>query len=273
MIQFETHSPVVRAEFTTSRTRLIGISVSAYLHKGVVIDTAFPDVRQEFREWLAAARPIGVAVTHHHEDHAGNVNSVLKLGLPVWLAPETHQALRAVGPIGFYRHFTFRAMRSLTREVVPFDVSPLVAIETPGHSSDHHVFWDPEDEILFAGDLFLGVKVRVSHHDEDPRALVASLRACAALGPRMMFCAHRGSVREPVAALLSKAEWLAHAIGEVDRLIDAGWSDAAIRRAVFGREDVSRYFSFGDYSRENLVYAIRATRGDGTHLARGATLG
>ncbi len=260
MIHLETHGPVVRAEFTTSRTRLIGISVSAYLHKGVVIDTAFPDVRQEFRDWVKATRAGGVAVTHQHEDHAGNVNSVLKLGLPVWLAADTHAALRAVGPIGFYRHFTFRAMRSLTREVVPFDPSPIVPIATPGHSSDHHVFWDADDEILFAGDLFLGIKVRVAHANEDPRALVRSLRACAALRPRMMFCAHRGLVEEPTAALSAKADWLAQLIDECDRLIDAGWGDAAIRNAVFGREDVSRYFSFGDYSRGNLVYAIRSTR-------------
>ena len=259
-MHLETHGPVTRAEFSTSRTRLIGISVSAYLHKGVVIDSAFPDVRQEFRDWLVDSRAVGVAITHQHEDHAGNVNSALKLGLPVWLAPESQRALETVGPIGFYRHFTFRAMRSLTRAVVPFDPSPIVPIATPGHSSDHHAFWDPDDEILFAGDLFLGLKVRVAHHNEEPRALVKSLRSCAALKPRMMFCAHRGNVAEPAAVLSAKAAWLEHTIGEVDRLVDAGWSDGAIRNAVFGREDVSHYFSFGDYSRGNLVHAIRVTR-------------
>ncbi|MBI3790924.1 MAG: MBL fold metallo-hydrolase [Gemmatimonadetes bacterium] len=260
MIRLEPHGPVVRAEFSTARTRLIGITVSCYLHKGVVVDTAFPDVRHWYRDWLTASRAVGVMVTHHHEDHAGNVNSVAKLGLPAWIAPATMARIRDVEPIGFYRHFTWRQMRSLTREVMPFDPAPLVPIATPGHAHDHHVLWDPLEEILFAGDLFLGVKVRVAHADEDPRALVASLRACARLRPRMLFCAHRGNVPEPVAALSAKADWLEHTIGEVDRLADAGWTDAAIQRAVLGREDVTGYFSFGDYSRVNLVKAIRATR-------------
>ena len=260
MLRLEQHGPVVRAEFFTARTRLIGISVSCYLHKGVVVDTAFPDVRAEFRGWLSASRPIGVVVTHQHEDHAGNVNSVAKLGVPAWIAPETFAALARVKPIGLYRRFAFQSMRSLTRSVEPFDGGALQAVATPGHSSDHHVAWDPEEEILFAGDLFLGSKVRVAHANEDPRALVRSLRAMAALRPRLMFCAHRGMVPEPSAALSSKADWLEHTIGEVDRLLDAGWTKAATARAVLGRGDRAAYFSFGDYSQANLVTAIRDSR-------------
>jgi glyoxylase-like metal-dependent hydrolase (beta-lactamase superfamily II) len=151
-------------------------------------------------------------------------------------------------------------MRSLTRDITPFDPAPLVPIATPGHVSDHHVFWDPQEEILFAGDLFLGVKVRVAHPNEDPRGLVRSLRACAELRPRLMFCAHRGNVAEPAAVLSAKADWLEHTIGEVDRLFDAGWHESAIRRAVLGREEVTDYFSFGDYSRASLIKAIQGTR-------------
>lgn len=260
MLQLERQGPVVRAEFSTARTRLIGITVSCYLHDGIVVDTAFPDVRQPFRAWLGDVRATGVMVTHHHEDHAGNVNSVAKLGLPAWIAPATLAELRDVAPIGFYRHFTWRAMRSLTREVRPLDPPPFEPIATPGHAADHHVFWDPREEVVFAGDLFLGVKVRVAHADEDPRALVRSLRLVAARRPRLLCCAHRGFVPEPAAVLSAKADWLEHTIGETDRLIDAGWADDAIQRAVLGREHVSGYFSFGDYSRLNLVRAIRRTR-------------
>ena len=263
MIRLESHGPVVRAEFSTPRTRLIGITVSCYLHRGVLVDTAFPDVRRELREWVQRAGVRGAMVTHQHEDHAGNVNTLAKLGVPVWLAPETLQLLRAVAPIGFYRQFTWQPMRSLTREVTPFDPAPLEVIATPGHSSDHHALWDPSEEILFTGDLFLGVKVRVSHPRERPRALVTSLRQMAALRPRMMFCAHRGLVAEPTAALSAKADWLERTIGEIDRLVDAGWADGAIRRAVLGREEVSAYFSFGDYSRSNLVRTVRASRSEG----------
>ena len=260
MIRLEQHGPVTRAEFTTGRTRLVGISVSCYLVDGVVVDTAFPDVRRDVRGWLDECQPRGVFVTHHHEDHAGIVNSVAKRALPAWIAPETLAALRNVEPIGFYRQFTWAQMRVLTREVVPFDPAPLIPIHLPGHSTDHHVAWHPERETLFSGDLFLGVKVRVAHANEQPRVLVQSLRTAAALRPRLMFDAHRGLVAEPVAALSSKADWLEHTIAEIDRLGEAGWSEAAIRRAVLGRDDTTDYFSFGDYSRANFVRSVQQTR-------------
>ena len=260
MLRLEDHGPVTRAEFTTARSRLVGISASCFLVDGVVVDTAFPDVRRDFRTWLDECRPAGVLITHQHEDHAGNLNSVAKRGLPAWVAPETLAALRDVKPIGFYRHFTFAQMRVLTRDVVPFDPAPLVPMHLPGHSSDHHVAWHPEREILFSGDLFLGIKVRVAHASEEPRVLVRSLRTAAALRPRQLFDAHRGLVPDPVAALSSKADWLEHTVGEIDRLHDAGWTEAAIRRAVLGRDATTDYFSFGDYSRANFVTSVLATR-------------
>ena len=260
MIRLESHGPVTRAECTTMRTRLVGISVSCYLVDGVVVDTAFPGVRRDFRDWLDTCKPRGVFVTHLHEDHAGNVNSVAKRGLPAWIAPGTLAALRLVTPIGFYRRFTWSEMRSLTRDVVPFDPAPIVPVHMPGHSDDHHVAWHPEREIMFGGDLFLGVKVRVAHANEKPRLLVRGLRAAAALRPRQFFCAHRGLVPDPVAALSAKADWLEHTVGEIDRLTDAGWTEAAIRHAVLGRDATADYFSFGDYSRVNFVKAVRAER-------------
>ena len=129
MIRLEQHGPVTRATFTTPRTRLVGIAVSCYLVDGVVVDTAFPDVRRDFRAWLDECRPRGILLSHHHEDHAGNMNSVAKRALPAWVAPDTLHALRHVKKIGFYRHFTWAEMRVLTRDIIPFDPAPLVPID------------------------------------------------------------------------------------------------------------------------------------------------
>lgn len=260
MLQFETHGPVTRVEMSTPRTRLVGISVSMYLMDGVLIDTGFPDVRRDVGAWLDQVTPRGAIVTHLHEDHAGNVNSIAKRGIPVTIAGETLAALRDVEPIGFYRHFTWSAMRPLRYEIAAFDPAPFEFVHLPGHSSDHHVVWHPANRIMFGGDLYLGVKVRVSHPDEQVRVLVDSLRTAAALEPEFFFDGHRGLVADPVAKLNAKADWLEQTIGEIDRLSDAGWNDAAIRRAVLGREEATGYFSFGDYSRANFVRTVRATR-------------
>jgi glyoxylase-like metal-dependent hydrolase (beta-lactamase superfamily II) len=231
----------------------------------VLVDTAIPAaagaVARLLDERRAGGRPLrGALVTHAHEDHAGNVELLAGRGVPLAMGAGTLAAVRAVGRVGLYRRATWGVMRPLVTPHDAFDPAPLQLLPAPGHAPDHHVVWDPETETLFGGDLFLGVKVRVAHAYEDPRALAASLRAAAALRPRRLFDAHRGPVPDAPAALAAKLAWLEDTIGAIDRLVDRGWEDRAVRRAVLGREEPTGYFSAGDYSRLNFVRAVRRTR-------------
>jgi len=254
-----THGPVVQAEFSTWRSRAVGYGVSCYLTRGMVVDTAFPSVAGEFLRWLRATRPDGVIVTHAHEDHAGNLDQVVRAGVPLHAAPETMAAVRAMPRPGPYRLWTWGVPRGLPAAPISFRPAGLVLIQAPGHSPDHHVVWDAEREHLFGGDLFVGVRIRVARPDEDPRAAVRSLRAAAALRPRVLFDAHRGAMHHPVPSLLAKAAWLEETIGAVDRRLAEGWSDRATAREVLGAEQITGYLSLGDMTRLNFVRALRRT--------------
>lgn len=260
MITITRHGDVTRLRMSSWRSRLVGYDVSAYLVRGALVDTGFPAVGRELEQALDGLRPDGVLVTHEHEDHAGNVARLARRGLPVGAAPETVDALRAVPPIGFYRRYTWGAMTPLDHApLAPFDHDALRLVPTPGHSPDHHVVWDAERGTLFGGDLFLGVRVRVAHPGEEPRRLVASLRAAAALSPERLFDAHRGLIPNPAALLAAKADWLEETIAAIDCRTAEGWSDDAIRREVLGAEGMIGYFSMGNYSKTNFVRAVRRT--------------
>jgi glyoxylase-like metal-dependent hydrolase (beta-lactamase superfamily II) len=146
---------------------------------------------------------------------------------------------------------------ALAAAITAFDPSPLECIHTPGHSTDHQIVWDPETRTLFSGDLWLGVRARVLHATEDPYVLLESLRRASALRPARMFDAHRGFVDRPTEALSAKIRWLGDTLGEVQRRVTEGWSDRAIVRRVLGGEEVAAVVSAGDYSRRNLVRAVR----------------
>ena len=134
-------------------------------------------------------RPDGAIVTHYHEDHAGNVELVASRGVPMWIAPATLAKLRAPDAIFWYRRWCWGAQPPLASPVAPFAHPSLEMIHTPGHSGEHHVVWDAERETVFGADLFLGVKVRVTHPwpREDVRAQIASLRAVIALQAEALF--------------------------------------------------------------------------------------
>jgi glyoxylase-like metal-dependent hydrolase (beta-lactamase superfamily II) len=262
MVRIESYGDVTRVAMTSWRGRSVGYDVSAYLTRDVLVDTGFPHVAADFARFLDVTRIRGVIVTHWHEDHAGNVALAAARGLPLAISPQTLVQLggSAAASIPFYRRFVWGIAPPVRSAVLPFDSGALHIIHTPGHTADHHVVWDEERATLFSGDLFLGVKVRATFPDEDPRQLAGTLRRVAALRPERMFDAHRGPVPDPTNALLAKAEWLDDVITRIDAKIDAGWSDRAIRRHLLGRESAVRVISGGEYSKLTFVRSCRRTR-------------
>ena len=258
--RYGTSTDVMRVRMSTAGGRASGYEVSAYVTRGVLIDTGCPALAEAVGAWAHGAPLRGVLLTHAHEDHAGNVDRMVALGLPICvLAAATLAAIASPEPVGLYRRVVWGTPRAVpdAARAAPFGEPALQLIHTPGHAADHHVIWDEARATLFSGDLFLGVRVREVRPEEDPRALAASLRRVLALAPEVMYCAHRGPVTDPIPSLVRKAEWLAEMIGRMESLIRAGWSDRAVSREVLGREGTTNYVSGGDLSRANFVRAVR----------------
>jgi glyoxylase-like metal-dependent hydrolase (beta-lactamase superfamily II) len=280
MLRVERHGDVTRLVLASRASRLVGYDVSAYLVDTpagrVLVDTGPPAAWRDLAAYLVAAAgaPLaravaGAAVTHQHEDHAGNAARLVEAGVPVAMSDATRAAVRRVPPPGLYRDFTWGRMRPVPDDARRCDPAPLRLVPTPGHSPDHHAVWDAERGTLFGGDLFIGVKVRVAHPGEDLRALARSLRAAAALGPARFFDAHRGLVPDAAGALGAKAAWVEDTVARVEALLARGWPERRVRAAVLGREQWAGYASGGHYSRLNFVRAVRA--GGGAAAGQGST--
>ncbi|MBC7673097.1 MAG: MBL fold metallo-hydrolase [Polaromonas sp.] len=247
---------VMRLAMSGWRGRAVGYEVSAYLLDGVLVDSGFPGARRALLGAVKALAPRGAVITHWHEDHSGNAPALARLGLPLLMHPQCEATLRARPRIGAYRRFVWGRTEPFREGVTVFDVAPLEVVATPGHTADHLVVWDAERRIVASGDLFLGVKVRVAHLHESPLGLVRSLRAIAALEPRILLDAHRGVVENATAMLRAKVAWLEDTMGEVHALAASGYSERAIQRRVLGREPLVGLVSVGEYSKRSLVRAI-----------------
>jgi glyoxylase-like metal-dependent hydrolase (beta-lactamase superfamily II) len=247
---------IVRLELSSWRGRAVGYEVSAYLLHGVLVDSGFPGVRDEFLDAVRSLSPRGVVVTHWHEDHAGNVPGLAALGLPISMHGRCEAMLRSRPAIRLYRRVVWGQTARLSLPLVPFDAAPLEIIETPGHTEDHLVVWDAERRVLASGDLFLGVKVRVAHLHESPRDLLRSLRTVAALEPRILLDPHRGVVENATALLHAKIDWMEETIGQIRTLAAEGCGEREIQRRVLGPEAFVGWVSFGEYSKRSLVKAV-----------------
>jgi glyoxylase-like metal-dependent hydrolase (beta-lactamase superfamily II) len=255
---------VRRLRMRSWRGALVGYDVSAYLVGDVLVDTGFPRARRGFLAAVEGLRPRGVVVTHWHEDHAGNTDALAARGVPMRMHADCETLLRERPDIRFYRRAVWGWTERLRARLEAFDLSPLSLMETPGHSPDHVIAWDADRRILVSGDLFLGVKVRVAHEeDESPRALVASLRRAAALEPRLLLDAHRGPVGDAAVQLRAKADWNEEIIGRIEALDAEGATPAEIVRRLFGGDSLVGLVSGGEYSRQGFVRAVLRERGSG----------
>lgn len=257
VIQLVEHGLVSEVVLSTAVSRAVGFRVSAFYYRGLVIDTGFPRMGKTFVSWLATVPVAGCIVTHFHEDHAGNLGLVTARGIPAIVSAETlrrHRALRRVPP---YRWVVWGHPHVSVRDPEPAD-HPFQLIPTPGHSGDHMAVYDPDARIVFSGDLFLGVKAVLAHADESPSGMVASLRTIVALNPKAVFDSHRGPLRDPVATLTSKADWLEGTIEAILRAGRAGQPAAMIVNELLGGEDRAALVSFGQVSKANFVQAVLA---------------
>jgi glyoxylase-like metal-dependent hydrolase (beta-lactamase superfamily II) len=252
----EVEPGVVRVRLRSWQGRVAGYEVSAYLLHGVLVDTGFPRARRALGTALDALRPRGAIVTHWHEDHAGNAPLLAARGLPLRMHPACEATLRTRPSIGLYRHVVWGWTPRLASERRDFDPAPLEIVPLPGHTKDHVGVWDAERRILVSGDLFLGVKVRVAHRHESPRRLLTSLRSAAALEPRLLLDAHRGTINNATPALRAKLAWMEETIGEIEAGAGRGEQPREIARRVLGREGMVGYASGGEYSKLAFVEAV-----------------
>jgi ribonuclease/clavin/mitogillin len=255
--EVERFDDVLRLRLQSMAGRTIRLDVSAYVMRGIMIDTGFHHARRHVIDAVESLSVQGVIVTHWHEDHAGNVAVLAERGVAAILRPDTEAILRQRPPIQLYRRVFWGHPPALASTLAAFDPMGLECIHTPGHSTDHQIVWDPETRTLFSGDLWLGVRARVLHSTEDPYVLLESLRRASALEPQRMFDAHRGLVEHPVRAIDAKVRWLEKTLRDIERRVDEGWSDRAIVQRVLGGEEIAAVVSRGDYSRRNLVRAVR----------------
>lgn len=256
MIERTVHGDVTAYRLSWWRSRLIGYGVHVYVVRGAMIDAGYPAARRDVGGIIDAERVRGAFITHQHEDHAGNVPWMARRGVPLAMDTRTEAAIRQPHHIGLYRRITWRNMSPLAGAFPAFADDALGLVYAPGHSPDHHVVWDAETGTLFAGDLFLGVRVRTAHWYEDPHAHVRSLRALVAREPARVFCAHRGLLPNGGRLLAAKADWIEERIAHAESLAREGLDVSTIRERVLGPRGGTHWFSAGDYSPDHLIRAM-----------------
>ena len=157
----------------------------------IVIDPG-PDIPEHLAAVALEAGRVGaVLITHDHPDHApGAVPFAELVGAPLYA----------------YRLAGAESLRSDQR--VRAGAVDLTAVHTPGHTSDHMAFFEPDSGALFTGDAVLGRGTSfIDPPGGDLVAYLRSLKRMVALDPRIIYPGHGPVVLRAREKLL---EYLVH---------------------------------------------------------------
>jgi glyoxylase-like metal-dependent hydrolase (beta-lactamase superfamily II) len=226
-----------------------------------VIDTGPPNQWRLVRRFLEE-RSIGrVLVTHHHEDHAGNLGSIERTFRAPVLSPAVgFEPLAGGFPLQPYRRLIWGRPLRVEPQPLPDRLEvegglSLIPLHAPGHSRDMTCFLAPERGWLFSGDAYIASRPRYLRADEDLGQQIESLRRLLALEFDTLLCSHRGVIEEGQGALRRKLDYLEGLRQEARALHAQGLGRAEITRRLLGREGPMRWLTGFHFSKRNLIRA------------------
>lgn len=243
---------------------------ACYLVGDTLIDAGCAHARDEVVSALRDVPARRVLITHSHEDHVGAAAALKRLhpdleirahprALPVLADPAGMQPMHRYRKVFWGLPEPVQARPVGGGEVIEAGEHRFVVVETPGHSPDHLIFFEPERGWLFTGDLYVGGRDRALRKGYRIREIIESLRRVADLPFRMLFPGSARVPADPRAALAEKVAYLEDLGERVVALHRQGRTVAEIARTLLGPSSVMEWATRGNFSRRWLVRSYLET--------------
>lgn len=263
MLEVKQYEKVTQYRLGTEHDGTVLYWCACYQIDDLLIDTGHPHGAAEL---LMAVKGKGIkrAVnTHHHEDHIGaNVLLRDELGVVLFAPQKSLELIENGFPLKFYQEVAWghplpSRPNPLGSEIATDNFSFQV-IETPGHSQDHVVLFEPSQGWAFTGDVYFGAKPKTARADEDFAQCLESLKKLRALEPKVLFSGLGDVIPDACAALDVCIDHLEQTAARIRALAARGLDPAAIVAEMFGRESSLSQLTEGHMSYENFVRAFAA---------------
>jgi hydroxyacylglutathione hydrolase len=197
-----------------TQTYIVGGRRAAIIDPGPALPAHLDAVISALGEGAVAS----ILLTHSHPDHADGAAA---------LAARTHARVLS-------------GQRGLAdNQRIDTDAGELVALHTPGHTSDHFSFWWPDQHAVFCGDLMMGGMdtALVAPPEGELGACLASLERLATLRPGVIYPAHGPAIEDPSTTI---ERYVHHRLQRQEQILaglaDAPRTEEELARHVYGAQ-------------------------------------
>ncbi len=260
------HEDVEYYRFTVYRMNKNVQTVYAYYFDGLLIDTAMSHARSAVCEIFEHHKVDRIVLTHHHEDHSGNVAHLMKhFNIHAYAHPLAVAIIKKgykVSPLatlvnGEVERAYMHNLEEKSFHTPRYTINP---IYSPGHCNDHYCFHVPERGWLFSGDIYVADKIKYFVYYEDFGEQIASLKKLIALDFDTLFCSHNPKTKNGKQHLKNKLQFFEDFYGNTIELYKKGLRPGEILKTL-GMKENNFYaiITLGNFTAINMVHSALKT--------------
>lgn len=234
--------------------------VYIYYVDGLLIDTGQPKMRKTIRSTIKDLEVEQIFLTHHHEDHSGNLELLsTQFNCPVYGSVECAKLMEDPPSISFAQRMVW-GDRPAYHKIIPkteeintgkfhFELIPI-----PGHAKDMVALYERSRGWLFSADLFVNDYISYFLYRESVLQQIQSLRKVLTLDFEFMFCCHNPVLKNPKVRLQNKLNFLEEFYEKVTAVYDGEMSAKTVFRKLQLKEKWQiKLVSQGHLSKLNMV--------------------
>ena len=234
-----------------------------YFIDGLLIDTGHSNMRQEVLKTIQPLPVRQIFLTHHHEDHTGNINPLqAHFNCPTYASARCAELMKQPPKISFAQWMTWgKAEANFKIQVKEKSIHTpnhsFQLIPIPGHAIDMLALYEAEKGWLFSADLWVKEYIRYFMRPESMAQQISSIKRVLELDFEILFCSHNPQLQGGKVKLQQKLQFLEDFYGRAAALYHQDYSATAIMKAMGLKESWRiRILSTGGLSTLNMVKSV-----------------
>ncbi|WP_070137983.1 MBL fold metallo-hydrolase [Crocinitomix algicola] len=247
-------------------TSLLGQS-KAYSHiyyiDGLLVDTGHSLKKKVIQNTLKTFNVDQIFITHHHEDHTGNIKELQALWqCPVFGSQNCANLMKKPPRLSLAQKLYwgnrpgYDNILAIKDEIktkkYKFQLLPI-----PGHAKDMVALFEPERKWLFSADLYINDRIGYFMRGEDIWTQISSIKKVLTLDFKVLFCSHNPQLSNAKQKLRQKLDFLEQFTEDVMSYHKKGYTEKEIFKALKLKElKVIKNLSFGHLSKMNMVKSV-----------------